>query len=284
QELSTTAHVSPLQPADLHLIYQGRILNDEQPLAAIFKHRPLASTDHYTYRTVTIAGVRYLLQLTKDTPHSQHAGRVDTASLVQAMIAQKNQHNGSTVSPSHGRTSNGISERQRREDAIEAEAEAQRRVREQEQQQREQEAEERMQNERVAHFWLLARLAFFSYLFSQNATIGQMFMVHLVALVIFLYQTNRLAFLQAWWARRHQWPLPWHGANQPAPPMAEHGGEAVRAMSSPSDDASATLPVSRWGQVERALTTFVTSLVPTEPDGIDPLGMEQEGEMANEMF
>jgi hypothetical protein len=37
QALAASTYVEPLQPTDLHLIYQGKILSDEQPLAATFK-------------------------------------------------------------------------------------------------------------------------------------------------------------------------------------------------------------------------------------------------------
>ncbi|KAI8048738.1 hypothetical protein BDF22DRAFT_702517 [Syncephalis plumigaleata] len=373
QVLASSAHVEPLQPADLHLIYHGRILNDEQPLAATFKDaaivptihmvskRPVkkndtaahcrpsatalgkkpcidesidcttttatttatatatnidssavANTAQYTYHVVTISGVRYLLQLPKNAATTLRSP-LDTTALAQTMIMGDSLDNylainrqsavsTSTPSSSPSPLSNSMSstDYQRVENELEAEAEVRRRAREQEQLQREQEAEERVQNERVAHFWLLAKLAFFSYLFSQNASIGQMFMVHFVALIIFLSQTNRLAFLRDWWSHRHQLAWPWRGANQaqananavPQPmagndeaaPLNQQQQHGAHYTHSDAPRNAPALPVSRWGQVERALTAFVTSLVPTEPDGIDPLGMDQEGEMANEMF
>jgi hypothetical protein len=275
--------------------------------ATIIDPNVVANTAQYTYHVVAVSGVRYLLQLPKSAANTMRSP-LATAALVQAMITQNNlggcpatthqlSASTGTLPPfnpvSSATDTTNPNDHQRVENELEAEAEIRRRAREQEQLQHEQEAEERLQNERVAHFWLLAKLAFFSYLFSQNASIGQMFMVHFVALIIFLSQTNRLAFLQDWWTHRHRLALPGRGVNQvaAAPPMARndeaaplnlhHGGHYINSDTTHNTPA---LPVSRWGQVERALTAFVTSLVPTEPDGVDPLGMDQEGEMANEMF
>ncbi|KAI9592156.1 hypothetical protein BDF19DRAFT_222307 [Syncephalis fuscata] len=424
EELASTAMVKPLRSTDLHLIYQGRILTDEQPLAAILKDtsmlqtfhmvskrpvdrstslsstalgkRPIieqrvehtstmrrrghgsaamttstactsavnnnsndtqttqaavgttgdlavnddriaATTSQHTYHTVTLFGVRYLLQVSNSTPNVPNPN-LNVNSLVQTMVSQSllqenretmtinsQQHELNNIDawtsssssttlgqimvkptllvnrsysmhhvPNVRETSSSSSiatplitanERQRIENEVEAEAEARRREREAEQLQRDQEAEERQQNERVAHFWLLVKLAFFSYIFSQNADIGQMFMVHFIALVIFLYQTDRLNFLQEWWSHCRQL-LPSARQNDAAEQQQANRADATHTTTDSETTTTDTpvLPASRWGQIERALTTFVTSLVPTEPEGIDPLAMEQDGEIANEMF
>ncbi|CAG8446547.1 11148_t:CDS:2 [Ambispora gerdemannii] len=56
---------------------------------------------------------------------------------------------------------------------------------------------------RAATFWLLLKLGFLVYIFSQHASIERVILLHIFALVIFLYQTGRLRIVRR---RRHRVP------------------------------------------------------------------------------
>jgi len=49
---------------------------------------------------------------------------------------------------------------------------------------------------RAAALWLIMKLVFLVYIFSQKASIERVILLHVVALVIFLYQTGRLRFVR----------------------------------------------------------------------------------------
>ncbi|KAG9287451.1 hypothetical protein G9A89_023823 [Geosiphon pyriformis] len=54
---------------------------------------------------------------------------------------------------------------------------------------------------RAATFWLVLKLGFLVYLFSQNASVERIILLHIFALVVFLYQTGRLRIVRR---RRHR--------------------------------------------------------------------------------
>ncbi|RKP09725.1 hypothetical protein THASP1DRAFT_22477 [Thamnocephalis sphaerospora] len=248
---------------EMTLIYQGRILRDDELLAAVLR----LGEPRLVQVPNTIPGIPSPVAL--HTALAALYGGVASSALGQQQQNVQPHDDSTGQQHQHGLTRDAAADaavEQNQPQAFEAEQQAQREL---EQQQRE-------QLERSAHFWLLAKLAFFSYIFSQDASLERMCTVHAVALIIFLQQTGRLAFLHEWWANYR------NGRNNAQAPMvgetavlgaaaavvtATGDGEHVMAASQPSRSA--------WRQMEHALTTFVTSLVPTESEGLDPLAADQ---------
>jgi hypothetical protein len=163
--------------------------------------QPLMITEHYTYYRATHQGVNCLVQVPNAHPFIPSSTALNTVLHGQWHSPNTSQPTTPPVQP-------------------------------QQDQNLQQQQQERLQ--RSTHFWLLARLAFFAYIFSQNASLGRMLAVHLSALVIFLYQTGRLSFLNVWWTFLTQRQTT--GQNQQV--------------------------TSIWYQIEHALFTFITSLIP----------------------
>ncbi|KAL1918306.1 uncharacterized protein VTP21DRAFT_2966 [Calcarisporiella thermophila] len=123
--------------------------------------------------------------------------------------------------------------------------------------------------------WLAIKLAFFLFLFTQNLSLERALLMHLAALLFWLYQTGQLRVV----VRRvpsgsHAQATQSHGASQFQPQQAP----------SPQQPPSSSVPDHSsqrhgfWGSLERLLVTFVTSLLPSESStGLTP---EEEAAIA----
>ncbi|KAF9381273.1 hypothetical protein CPC16_009917 [Podila verticillata] len=188
---------------------------------------------------------------------------------------------------------------------------------------------------RAASLWLIMKLAFAVYLFSQNGSLERVVLLHIAALIIFLHQTGRLRIVRRIVPQPGQAPDGAPGANlnnnnafinagpqdtpgdtQPTTTSTTTTNTTMASSSSgPSEGSSSSeastldhsssgtshqetdtltreassssssnpspldnqqqdqpLParVSPWRNIEHALLTFVTSLVPAPPPEIDP--------------
>ncbi|KAG0027930.1 hypothetical protein BGZ82_008699 [Podila clonocystis] len=195
---------------------------------------------------------------------------------------------------------------------------------------------------RAASLWLIMKLAFAVYLFSQNGSLERIVLLHIAALIIFLHQTGRLRIVRRIAPQPGQGPDGAPGANlnninnnninnfvngpqdaqgtdsqqtatttnttmassssgpsegssseatqDPSSSGTNHQDidtqmirEASSSSSNPSLDnqqQEQPLParVSPWRNIEHALLTFVTSLVPAPPPEIDPAVAAAAGE------
>ncbi|KAG0029500.1 hypothetical protein BGZ81_003730 [Podila clonocystis] len=194
---------------------------------------------------------------------------------------------------------------------------------------------------RAASLWLIMKLAFAVYLFSQNGSLERIVLLHIAALIIFLHQTGRLRIVRRIAPQPGQGPDGAPGANlnninnnninfvnghqdaqdtdsqqtatttnttmtssssgpsegssseatqDPSSSGTNHqdidtqmAREASSSSSNPSLDnqqQEQPLParVSPWRNIEHALLTFVTSLVPAPPPEIDPAVAAAAGE------
>ncbi|KAG0087553.1 hypothetical protein BGZ92_007230 [Podila epicladia] len=196
---------------------------------------------------------------------------------------------------------------------------------------------------RAASLWLIMKLAFAVYLFSQNGSLERIVLLHIAALIIFLHQTGRLRIVRRIAPQPGQAPDGAPGANlnntndninnasvnrpqdaqgtdpqqtttathttmtssSSGPSEGSSSSEATQDPSSsgtnhqdidtqmareasssssnpPHDNHQQEQPlparVSPWRNIEHALLTFVTSLVPAPPPEIDPAVAAAAGE------
>ncbi|RUP46140.1 hypothetical protein BC936DRAFT_147304 [Jimgerdemannia flammicorona] len=148
---------------------------------------------------------------------------------------------------------------------------------------------------RSSAVWLAIKLVFMLFVLGQNASIERIIVLHVVAIVIFLYQTERLRFVvrRIGVVPREEVnaaaapPAPQPAAapaptrTEPAPHNPDAGAPAQEpAATEPTAEQSAAVstpaPVSRLRQVEHALYTFVASLIPTAPDPVAAAAQQEE--------
>ncbi|CAJ0837072.1 6988_t:CDS:2 [Entrophospora sp. SA101] len=100
---------------------------------------------------------------------------------------------------------------------------------------------------RLASLWLILKLSFLVYIFSNNASIERIILLCLLAMVIFLSQTGRLRVVRR---RRQRIVFPMANEIIELPPVQEN-------------NRPTTLQ-----DIEHALWTFVTSLIPSNPPDV----------------
>ncbi|KAF9286239.1 hypothetical protein BGZ68_003078 [Mortierella alpina] len=134
---------------------------------------------------------------------------------------------------------------------------------------------------RAASLWLLMKLAFGVYLFSQNGSIERIVLLHIAALVIFFRggsasdssgqtTTSSSAGNQASTAEAGSSASTGAVGTQEMPQQGGSSTTQQQQQQQEQQQQEQQPRLSAWRSIEHALLTFVTSLVPAPPPEIDP--------------